>query len=317
MLLAVSVSAAVCLGHAEAAETSDVFALLPSPDLMVVDGRLVLKLPPLEYAVGVVFGLALALLSIWRLAGRGPASLPRPLEAGGFLARFGPMRALASNGFVWVYVLLIVGFAGLVYSGLFQLIRERFSETLPGLASWGPAAPIVATFAWTLLYRNFSWFKSDGVVEAVVDDIEAQSTDADANHWLNTLAWSGLESERETRETELALLYSVGLIRHALERHCEAAIDRGRLAPAEVEPVLEELRRVRPGTDDRERFINRRCAIEIATRIVPLGVVEETLQSHDRRAAERRIGSERATGSEERRRGRDRRVDGTLVAEAA
>ena len=310
-------SAALCTSNVEAAEASSIFPLLPSPSLTDLDGRLAMKLPPVEFAIGVVFGLALALLSVYRFAVRGPAFRPQAWYDDEPFARYGHARALLLNGFVWVYVALVVGFAGLIYSGVFHLIRARFAQTMPELVSWGPAAPVLATFAWTLLSRHFSWLKTDGGVEAVVDSIEGQTTEAGKSHWVSTLAWSKVEAAREARSSELAYLYSVGFVQYALGCHCGLARDRGRLASHGVDETLNELDTISAGDDERSRFANRRLAIEIASRVVPLDKLEDTLRRYERRKADRRVRSSPVPEGVEKREGADRRVDGALVLEAA
>ncbi len=304
---------------AGSAVAADLFENLPLSDWLLVDGELVWRLPPIEYAVGLVFGLALALYSIYRFCTS--AVVPRALlsRVRTTIGRFGHVRAIFANGFVYTYVFLVVGFAGLAYSGFFALVRDRIAETLPAWVSWGPAgASILATFAWTFLGRRFSWLKADGNVELeeMIDDLEEQSDDADGRHWLGTLAWSALEDDRQERISELAHLYSVGFVKHAVGCHCVTAIDKGRLERFEVKDSLAELDAITGGEHDRERFANRRRALQIASRIVPLEELEEVITSHDRRKTDRRRKVDATHAGRERRSGIDRRIEAALVLPA-
>ena len=300
------------------ADTRSIFeTFLPSPNLQVAGDKLLWNLPPLEYAVGVMFGLALALLSVHRFVAN--KSKSKPLIISRAFSPFSYSKALLKNEFAWLYVLLIVGFAGLIYSGVFSLLREKLEASMPTWVSWGPAgASVFATFTWTLLSRNFSWFKAGGGVqlEKVVDDLEEKSA-ADKEHWVQTIAWTAHEYTCESKASELANLYGVGLIRNAVQDHCNAAIDRGRLDYEDVENILTDIASVSRGDNDRERFVNRRLAIHIASRVIPLEELEQVINSVDRRASDRRQEQNSMAQKTERRKEIHRRVDGLLIPEAA
>lgn len=301
---------------AGAAEAAGVFDRLPPLNLILNDNEeLIWTLPPLQYFVGIVAGLALALYSIAKLAARGSGHRT-VLRGGGTFARFGAGRALLANGFVWAFMLLIAGFAGLLYSGFFALVRDKAAETLPDWVSWGPAgASIIATFAGTLLARRFSWLSASGGVELeqMFDDLEEQSANSDKRQVLYTLSWASLEEARQSRITELANIYSVGLIQYALHTCCDAAIDRGLIDAADVNALLAELDAVPAGDNVRERFLSRRRALQIASHIVPLEDIEAVIERSDRRKAQRRLQQGGGPRGRERRDGSERRIDGVLV----
>jgi hypothetical protein len=278
------------------------------------------NLPPIEYAIGVLVGLALALYSVYRFGQSAAATKALMSGSGSTIGRYGHIRALLTNGFVWAYVVFIVGFAGLIYSGFFELLRDRVAESLPTMVGWGPAgASMLATFALTLLARRFSWLSAEGDVEleGMIQNLEDESATAGKRHWLSTLTWSSLEDDRQQKVTELAYSYSIGFIKYAVRSHCESVIDHGQLAAAEVSDLLNELDGVPVGEDERQLFFNRRSAIQISSRIVPLEDLEETIQKNDRRRADRRSQHSKAPQDKERRRRADRRVDDALVGVAA
>lgn len=295
-----------------AAGSGNLFDNLPSPDLSAGGWNL----PPKEYAIGIFFGLMLALYSIYRFAQRATAKKALLPGSSNSISRYGHARALLTNGFVWAYVMLIVGFAGLFYSGFFELLRDRVTESLPAVMSWSPAGvSMLATFGLTLLARRFSWFSTDVAVEfaGMIENLEDESATPGKRHWFSTLTWSSLEDECQRKVTDLAYLYSTGFIKYAVRNHCEFLIDRGQLAAAEVNELLTELDSVPVGDSERQLFINRRRAIQISSRIVPLEDLEQTIQVNDRRKAERRRQHGKAPQGNERRRVADRRVDGPLV----
>jgi len=300
----------------EAAVSGNVFDNLPSPDLSARGWNL----PPIEYAIGVFVGLALALYSAYKFGQSASATKALMSGSGSSIRRYGHTRALLTNGFVWAYVVLIVGFAGLVYSGFFELLRDRVAETLPAVVSWGPAgASMLATFGLTLLARRFSWLSVDGDVEleGMMQNLEDESATAGKRHWLSTLTWSSLEDDRQRKVTNLAYSFSTGFIKYAVRNHCEFVIDHGQLATTEVSELLTELDSVPVGEDERQLFINRRRAIQISSLIVPLEDLEQTMQNNDRRKADRRSQHGKAPQDKERRRRADRRVDGALVGVSA
>lgn len=303
----------------EAAVPGNVFDNLPLPGWMADGLDLIWKLPLREYAVGVVFGLALALLSVYKFIKiRSTSTAPITGNANSF-SRYGRARALLLNGFIWVYVTLIVGFAGLVYTGFFAFAKDKIDETMPTWVSWGPAgASVLATFCLTLLSRRFSWITAQGGVqlEEVIEDLEEQST-TKKQHWLSTLAWSRLEEARQAEVTNLAYAYSVGIIKHAMKIHCETEVDRGRVASDDTGELLTELGEIAPGKNARERFTNRRHAIAVASRIVPLEELEQTINDNDRRKADRRHKRGKRLRGKERRNSPERRVDRPLVRVAS
>jgi hypothetical protein len=296
----------------EAAVPDNVFSSLPSPDFSAGGWNL----PPREYVIGLCVGLALALYSVYKFSQNASPTQALISGTGGSTSRYGHTRALLKNGFVWRYVVLIVGFAGLLYSGFFELLRDRVAESMPGVVGWAPAgASMLATFGLTLLARRFSWLRAEGGVEleGMIKNLEDESAIAGKRHWLSTLTWSSFEDERQQKVSDLAYSYSTGFIKFAVRKHCESAIDHGQLAAAEVSELLDELDSVPVGEDERQRFINRRRTIQISSRIVPLEDLKQTIQDSDRRKSERRSQRGKVPHDKERRRRAERRVDGALV----
>jgi hypothetical protein len=300
--------------------TKNVFDLMPPPELVGDGKQLMWKLQPREFAVGLFLGLVLALYSIYKFGKNGLAA--RALLSGhrGSFSRYGHVRALLLNGFVWVYVLLVVSLAGFVYCGFFDLVRGQLADTLPVLVSWGPAgASVLATFLWTQLAQRFSWLKAEGGLdlEEIFNNLEEQFTALGNGHWLLTLTWSSVEDARQAKIADLAYPHSVGLIRLAARSFCESAVDQGRLTAGDVSALLTDLDNLRDGNDDRQRFTNRRRAIQISSRIMLLEELEQIFQRHDRRETDRRGQRGQAAPDEERRWNADQRIDGALVAVAA
>jgi len=298
---------------AEAAVADNVFNSLPSPDLSAGGWNL----PTWEYVIGLCVGLALALYSVYKFGQSAPPTRALISGTGGSTSRYSHIRALLKNGFVWRYVMLIVGFAGLLYSGFFELLRDRVAETLPGVVGWAPAgASMLATFGLTLLARRFSWLSTEGGVEleGMIKNLEDESATAGKRHWLSTLTWSSVEDERQQNISDLAYTYSTGFIKFAVRKHCESAMDHGQLAAADVSELLDDLDSVPVGEDERQRFINRRSAIQISSHIVQLEDLQHVIQKYDRRKSERRLERGEAPPDKERRRRTERRVDGALIA---
>lgn len=240
------------------------------------------RIDTVESAVPAALGFVLGALLLERLL----ATFRRPV-----------LGSLVKTPLVWVYLLAAAGLAGALFAGSLQALSSEAGRVVGALA-WAPTGVLSTVVG--LLFTKAT--KRKMLIAAVAGE--------QSNSFVELMR-APMDDDFHAGVSALATVCDVGLIQRTMSSAIDRAADTGRLPPdkrEECEGIEKALLEIQPGRDERSIFLNRRRAVEVATRLIAIEELETLLAQNDRRSLGDRRDSETALVGEERRTALERRV---------